>query len=143
MSKPILSGGIRLATLKTSTRQSIKASMEYHMIFSYLLAARSMWLIGCGLIGGFASIDVFVIFQTHRILDALRIYYHYVFDICIAYDGGAVNTENGFVLQSWSKMQLFGTKECIYSVGQQGWYNTEVNKKSIRVPGKYLMYSHV
>jgi len=127
-------GDVRRVMSKTSQRSANTALLEYKVSFQQSLN-RVCSLIDRGANGGVAGEDVRIIFKTNRSVDIKGMDNHHVNDISIGTVGGVVNTQRGKIIAIMHQYALLGKGSSIHSAAQLEWYKSDVNDKSIHVPG--------
>jgi hypothetical protein len=76
-----------------------------------------------------------VLFRTSHNLDIKGIDNHHVNDIGIGAVGGVVKIKHALVVAIVHQYALLGKGSSIHSPSQLEWYKSNVNDKSIHVPG--------
>jgi hypothetical protein len=127
-------GDVRRVMSKASKRSVNTAITEYRVSFQQSMDKISS-LIDRGANGGVAGDDVRIIFKTNRTVDIKGIDNHHVNDIGIGTVGGVVNTQRGPIIAIMHQYALLGKGASIHSPAQLEWYKSDVNDKSIHVPG--------
>ncbi len=94
-------------------------------------------LVDCGANGGVAGADVRVISPNDdgRTVHVNGIDDHQITDLPIATYGGVVQSQRGEVIVILHQYAYHGKGKTIHSSGQLEWYKSDVNDKSLKVPG--------
>jgi hypothetical protein len=128
-------GDIRRVLSKSSKRMVNMTNIEYRVSYHKSPSGKSLSLVDRGANGGVAGTDVRVIFKTGRMVDIRGIDNHHCTNIDIGTVGGVVKTQKGFVLAIMHQYALLNKGSSIHSPCQLEYFKSDVNDKSIHVPG--------
>jgi hypothetical protein len=111
----------------TCIKYKVSYHKEHHGIFPSLIDR--------GVNGGVAGSNVHIIFKTNRTVDIRGIDNHCCTNIEIGTVGGVIQTHKGPVIGIFHQYTLLNKGSSIHSPCQFEWYRSDVNDKSVLVPG--------